>query len=184
MPFELLESKKSGLLKFKAKVYLDDRGYFFEAYQYNSMKDLGLKDNFPQENISYSVKNVLRGMHYQLNPKAQAKLVMVLKGEIMDVAIDVRRGSPDYGKCEYNILSEENKCILYVPEGFAHGFVVKSDEALVLYKANSFYSQEHEAGFIWNDPEIKINWEVKNPIVSEKDNKLPLFKEAENNFSY
>lgn len=184
MPFELLKPRTTEPLVFKTKKFVDERGYFFEAYQYSALNHLGLTDNFTQDNVSYSVKNVLRGMHFQMSPMAQSKLVTVLKGEIMDVVVDVRKGSPNYGKCIYNTLSEEDKKILYVPEGFAHGFIVKSEDAIVLYKTNREYSPKHDSGFVWNDPELNINWGVENPIVSEKDNMLPPFKEASNNFSY
>lgn len=182
MPFELAEPIEEGPLLFSTKKYPDDRGYFFESYKLDELEKLGLKDNFIQDNVSFSKKNVLRGMHFQTNPMAQSKLVRCLKGEIYDVSVDMRKDSSNYGKCYYYTLSDQNGLLLYVPVGFAHGFVVRSDEALVMYKTNNPYSPEDEAGFVWNDPDLNINWEVGEPIVSEKDRKLPFFKEARNNF--
>lgn len=184
MPFELVRPRSTEPILFKTKTYSDDRGYFFESYKNSALTHLGLDDDFVQDNISFSVKDVIRGMHYQLNPMAQSKLVTCIKGEILDVVVDVRKGSPNYGKCQYNTISSDNSYVLYVPEGFAHGFIVKSESALVLYKTNREWSPENESGFVWNDPELNINWGVENPIVSEKDRELTLFKEALNNFSY
>ena len=127
---------------------------------------------------------MLRGLHYQENPKAQAKLVTALRGEIFDVAVDIRKDSPTYTKWIGEILSEDNHKLLYIPEGFAHGFCVLSQNADVLYKVNQEYSPEHEKGIIWNDPAINITWPIDNPILHEKDHQLPLLKDADNNFVY
>ena len=140
--------------------------------------------NFVQDNYSHSVKGVLRGLHYQKDPKAQAKLVMAIRGEIFDVAVDIRKDSPTYGKWAGEILSEQNHRLLYTPEGFAHGFCVLSDEADVLYKVNQEYSPENDRGILWNDPNIDVKWPVDKPIVSEKDLKQPLLKNTDNNFVY
>jgi dTDP-4-dehydrorhamnose 3,5-epimerase len=183
MPFELVNPRNSEPILFKTKSFADDRGYFFESYKHKDLNHLGLTDQFVQDNVSYSVKDVLRGMHYQLNPMAQSKLVQCLRGEIYDVMVDVRKGSPTYGKIYYTI-SEKNGYVLYVPEGYAHGFIVRSNDALVTYKTNKEWSPAHESGFMWNDPELNINWGVVNPIVSEKDRKMSTFRDAENNFSY
>lgn len=182
MPFEVIKKIEDGPIVFLTKEYSDERGYFFEAYQKKALETLGLCDNFVQDNVSYSVKDVLRGMHYQLNPCAQAKFVMALRGELFDVVVDVRKNRPTYGKCYENIISDKNRYVLYVPVGFAHGFIVRSDEAVVLYKTNNDYSPENDAGFIWNDKDLNINWGTKNPIMSEKDRNLPSFSEAKNNF--
>lgn len=179
MPFELIGN---GPLLFSTKKFYDERGYFYESYHQGDLDKLGLKDNFIQDNVSFSKKNVLRGMHYQTIPSAQSKLVRCIKGEIQDVCVDMRRDSPNYSKCYYYNLSDGNGHLLYVPVGFAHGFVVRSDEALVMYKTNNLYSPEDEAGFVWNDPDLNIDWGINEPIVSEKDRKLPFFKEARNNF--
>ena len=137
-----------------------------------------------QDNHSKSTYGVLRGLHYQKNPKAQGKLVRCIKGKILDVAVDIRKGSPTFGKWVSAILSEENKHMLYVPVGFAHGFAVLSEEAEVLYKTTDEYSPEHDRGILWNDPEIGIDWQVENPIISEKDKNLPLLKDADINFEF
>ena len=165
-------------------VFGDNRGFFMESYNFKEFASFGIKDNFVQDNHSKSTKGVLRGLHYQLKGMAQAKLVRVIRGEIFDVAIDIRKGSPFYGKWVAVRLSEENKKMLYIPEGFAHGFYVLSDVAEVLYKTTNFYSPKHERGIIWSDPDLKINWPTNHPVLSEKDSKWPLFKDAENDFTY
>ena len=137
-----------------------------------------------QDNFSHSIYGVVRGLHYQKNPKAQAKLVTVFDGKIFDVAVDIRKNSPTYGKWVSEILSCENHKSLYIPEGFAHGFCVLSKEADVLYKVSNEYSLENEGGIIWNDPTINIPWSVEKPIISEKDSQLPLLENSENDFTY
>lgn len=179
MSFQLIGN---GPILISTTKYHDDRGYFFESYQLEELSEFGIQDRFIQDNISFSKKNVLRGMHYQTNPVAQSKLVRCVKGDIKDVCVDIRKDSPNYGKYYSYNLSENNGHLLYVPVGFAHGFIVRSDEALVIYKTNNLYSPENEAGFIWNDPGLNIDWGVDGPIVSEKDRILPLFNEAKNNF--
>ncbi len=165
-------------------VFGDERGFFMEAYNKREFAELGIEKEFVQDNHSRSLRGVLRGLHYQLREKAQAKLVRVIKGEIFDVAVDIRKGSPYFGKWVGVRLSEKNRLMLYIPEGFAHGFVVLSDVAEVLYKASDFYSPEHERGIIWNDPQLSIPWPVVNPILSEKDSRWPTLKEAEIDFTY
>ena len=137
-----------------------------------------------QDNISHSKFGVIRGLHYQKNPKAQAKLITAINGKIFDVAVDIRKNSPTYGKWVGEILSNENHRSMYIPEGFAHGFSVLSEEADVFYKVNNEYSKESEGGIRWNDPAIGISWSIENPIISEKDNVLPLLKNIESNFIY
>jgi len=166
----------------EAKSFLDDRGFFLETFKESAFNENGIDTRFVQDNFSHSIKGVLRGLHYQKNPKAQAKLVTVLRGEIFDVAVDIRKDSPTYGKWVSEILSEQNHKLLYIPEGFAHGYCVLSDEADIFYKVNHEYSPEQDSGFIWNDPEINIKWPMDKPIISEKDQKLPLLKNADNNF--
>ena len=165
------------------KFYSDNRGFFFENYKEKDFTSNGIA-KFTQENFSHSVYGVIRGLHYQKNPKQQAKLITVLDGEIFDVAVDIREKSPTYGKWVSEILSKENHKSLYIPEGFAHGFSVLSKEADVLYKINNEYSPEDERGIIWNDPTINIPWSIKKPIISHKDEQLPLLENAENNFVY
>ena len=153
-----------------------------ENYKYSEFAAFGIKDKFVQDNHSKSAKNVLRGLHFQMLPKAQAKLVRCIKGEIFDVAVDIRKNSPTYGKWVGEILSEENKKELFLPIGFAHGFCVLSDEAEIIYKSSDEYSPENERAIAWNDPTINIDWPIKNPIVSEKDAENDLLGEVENNF--
>jgi dTDP-4-dehydrorhamnose 3,5-epimerase len=166
------------------KIFSDERGYFFENYKTSEYFLNGITKKFVQDNFSHSVKGVLRGLHYQKTPKAQAKLVTALRGEIFDVAVDLREHSPTFGKWAGEILSEINHKSLYIPEGFAHGFCVMSKEADILYKVSNEYSPEHEGGVLWNDSEINITWPVVNPILQEKDSKLPLLKNIDNNFIY
>jgi len=155
-----------------------------ETYKMPDFVAIGINGNFVQENHSRSSKGVLRGLHYQNRPFAQGKLVRVIRGEIFDVAVDIRKGSPTWGKWVGVILSEENKNILYVPVGFAHGFCVLSEIAEVIYKTTNVYCAESEAGIIWNDEDLNIEWPVKEPILSEKDRKLPTLKNADIKFHY
>jgi len=153
--------------------YSDERGYFLESYKDSEFSANGISTKFVQDNFSHSIHDVLRGLHYQTKPKEQAKLVSVISGEIFDVAVDIRKGSPTFGKWVSEILSEKNHKMLYIPEGFAHGFCTLSDIANVFYKVTNEYSPENEQGIIWNDPEISISWPIQNPVISEKDKKLP-----------
>ena len=155
------------------KNYPDERGYFLESYKESEFSANEINAKFVQDNVSFSTKGVLRGLHYQIKPKEQAKLVSVISGEIFDVAVDIRKDSTTYGKWVGQILSEKNHKMLYIPEGFAHGFCTLSDTANVLYKVTNEYSPENERGIIWNDPNVSISWPIKNLIVSEKDKILP-----------
>jgi len=168
MPLKFTESDLSGVLIIEPVVFNDDRGYFLETYHYDKYSDESLDLSFVQDNHSHSIKGTLRGLHYQLK-KAQGKLLYVIKGEIFDVAVDIRRGSPNFGKWIGVILSSKNKRQLYVPPGFAHGFCVLSEEADVIYKCTDFYVPEDEYGIIWNDEEIGIKWPISNPTLSGKD---------------
>jgi len=172
------------IILIEPKPFLDERGYFFESYRESDFAANGIDTKFVQDNFSHSKRGVLRGLHYQIYPKAQAKLVMTLKGEIFDVVVDIRKNSTTFGKWTGEILSEKNHRMLYIPEGFAHGFCVLSDEADVLYKINQEYSPEHERGVVWNDPDLNITWPVSNPILAKKDLLLPVLKNADNNFTY
>mgnify|MGYP000678167950 CR=1 FL=1 len=165
------------------KLYSDNRGFFFESFKEEDFFSIGITKMI-QDNFSHSIYGVVRGLHYQKNPKAQAKLVTVFDGKIFDVAVDIRKNSPTYGKWVSEILSCENHKSLYIPEGFAHGFCVLSKEADVLYKVNQEYSPENERGIIWNDPELNIAWPTDSPILQEKDSKSSPLKNAENNFVY
>jgi len=155
------------------RVFEDDRGYFFEAYRASFIEEAGLGVTFVQDNVSKSFQDTIRGLHYQIeNP--QAKLVQCLKGTILDVAVDIRKDSPSFGNYVAIKLSEQSKQMLFVPSGFAHGFSVLSEEAIVAYKCSDYYNQDGERGIRWDDPEIRVNWSVGRPILSDKDRKLPL----------
>jgi dTDP-4-dehydrorhamnose 3,5-epimerase len=182
MPFH--ETGIEGLILFEPKVFGDHRGYFYESYNKEVFKEGGISCDFVQDNISFSRRGVLRGLHYQLNPHAQAKLVRVNRGEVLDVVVDIRKSSPTFGKTYSVKLNDENKLQLFVPRGFAHGFAVLSDEAEFCYKCDNFYNKESEAGIIYNDPELAINWELtaQEAILSEKDTVLPTLADALNNF--
>ena len=184
MPFTFKKLEIPEVILVTPKSFPDERGFFLESFKESEFASNGIKTIFVQDNLSHSVKGVLRGLHYQKNPKAQAKLVIALRGEIFDVAVDIRKNSPTYGKWVGEILSESNHNSLYIPEGFAHGFCILSEEADVLYKVSQEYSPENEKGIIWNDPEINIAWPIDKPILQEKDSKLPDLKNADNNFIY
>ncbi len=161
------ETKLPGVLLFKTKRFGDDRGYFREIWRENNYRDAGLGE-LVQDNYSFSKRHILRGMHFQ-HPQGQAKLIVALRGQIYDVAVDIRLGSPSFGKWTGEILSEENGHQLFIPDGFAHGFVVLSDDAVVLYKCSNYYQPQYERSLAWNDPELGIDWPVKNPVLSTKD---------------
>ena len=184
MPFTFKKLDISEVILVDAKSFPDERGFFLESFKESIFASNGIHTNFVQDNFSHSIQNVLRGLHYQKNPKAQAKLVIALRGEIFDVAVDIRKDSPTYGKWVGEILSEKNHKLLYIPEGFAHGFCVLSEEADVLYKVNNEYSPEDEKGILWNDPEINITWPIDKPILHEKDSHLPSLENIDNNFLY
>ena len=184
MPFTFKKLRLSEILLIQAKSFSDNRGFFMESFQESDFKDNKINVKFVQDNFSHSVNGVLRGLHFQKNPKAQAKLVTALRGKIFDVAVDIRKDSPTYGDWISEILSEENHKLLYIPEGFAHGFCVLSKEADVIYKVSREYSPEHETGIMWNDPDINITWPIDKPILSEKDLQLPLLKNMDNNFTF
>lgn len=159
-------------------VFTDDRGFFMETYQKERYETYGITCGFAQDNISFSVKDTLRGLHYQY-PNEQAKLVQVVQGEVFDVAVDIRKGSPTFGKWAGEILSGENRRQLYIPEGFAHGFCVTSPDALFVYKCSTYYSPENEHGILWSDPDIGIKWPVTSPLLSDKDKKYPCLKDMQ-----
>lgn len=158
----------------KPSVFEDPRGYFMETYQEKRYEEeYGITCKFVQDNLSFSQKGTLRGLHYQ-NPNPQAKLVQVIQGEVFDVAVDIRPNSPTFGQWTSTILSDQNKHQLFVPEGFAHGFCVLSETAIFHYKCSKYYSPASEGGILWSDPTININWPIKNPIISKKDQNHPL----------
>nr|AIF16787.1 dTDP-4-dehydrorhamnose 3,5-epimerase (rfbC) [uncultured marine thaumarchaeote KM3_74_H09] len=184
MPFTFKRLSIPDVILVEPSLFSDDRGFFFESFKESDFFSNGIDKNFVQDNFSHSVNGVIRGLHFQKAPKAQAKLVTVLKGKIFDVAVDIRKNSPTYGKWVSEILSDDTHNLLYVPEGFAHGFCVISDEADVLYKVSNEYSQEHERSIIWNDPKLNIQWPITKPIISNKDNKLSLLENLDNDFVY
>lgn len=165
------------------KVHNDNRGFFMESYNERKLRELGVHQNFIQDNHSLSTDaGVLRGLHYQLNPKAQTKLVRVTAGAIYDVVVDIRRGSPTFGQWIGVILSAHNHRQLLVPKGFAHGFCTLVPNTEVQYKVDEYYSPECDRGILWNDPELGIDWPVTNPVLSEKDKGHPVLKDADINF--
>jgi dTDP-4-dehydrorhamnose 3,5-epimerase len=184
MPFT--KTDFPGLFVFEPIVYEDSRGYFFESYNEEIFKGQTIDLRFVQDNQSSSSYGVVRGLHYQLNPHAQAKLIRVLSGTILDVAVDIRKNSPAYSKAFSVELSAENKRQLFIPGGFAHGFSVLSERAEVFYKCDEFYNKESEAGIRYNDPSLNIDWKVpaEKTTVSEKDQELPLFADYKNNFVF
>jgi len=168
-----------GVVILEPRVFGDERGFFFESYNQQIMSDVGIIERFVQDNHYCSSRNVLRGLHYQVK-HPQGKLVRVVEGEILDVAVDMRRSSPNFGRWEAVRLSGENKRMLWIPAGFAHGFCVFSEKAHVLYKATDFYAPEHERTILWNDSDLKINWELDGePVVSVKDQQGMAFRGAE-----
>lgn len=176
---QVREASLPGLLILEPRVFKDDRGFFLEGYNEKTFAEAGMRERFVQDNHSYSARNVIRGLHYQIK-QAQGKLVRVISGEILDVTVDIRRNSRTLGKWEAVVLSGENKRMLWIPAGFAHGFRVISDGAHVLYKTTAFYSPEHERTIAWNDPGLGINWQLDGePIVSAKDSAGVLFRDAE-----
>ena len=182
MAFTFTRLSISDVVLVEPQLFSDDRGLFHESYKESIFTENGINTKFIQDNISHSVRGVIRGLHFQKNPKAQAKLVTVVKGEIFDVAVDIRKNSSTYGKWVSEILSADNHNLLYVPEGFAHGFCVLSIEAAVHYKVNNEYSPEDEKGIIWNDPSLNINWPLTDVIISNNDKQLPLLENLKNYF--
>jgi dTDP-4-dehydrorhamnose 3,5-epimerase len=179
-----IETPIKDLFVIEPQVFKDDRGYFFESFNHTKFEQLGIMPHFIQDNQSYSSYGVVRGLHYQLNPNAQSKLVRVLKGKIYDVAVDLRKGSPTFGKWHGVELSDENFCQLYIPKGFAHGFSVLSEKALVLYKCDDYWNKDAERGIIYNDKNLNIDWKIPKDkmILSGKDQIYPEFAKAEMNF--
>lgn len=183
---KIIETYLEGVIVLEPTVYGDCRGWFMETYRETKLIDAGINLKFVQDNQSYSAaKGTLRGLHYQLEPKAQSKLVRCTRGSIYDVAVDIRIGSPTYAKWFGIVLSTENKKQLLVPKGFAHAFMTLSEDTEVQYKVDELYAPECDRGIRWNDPAIGIKWPTDiTPVLSEKDEKAPLLKEAENNFIY
>ena len=181
---KVIKTEISELLIIQPDVFTDSRGNFFESYSKKRYEEFGIINDFVQDNISKSKQGTVRGLHYQVGEFAQGKLCQVIEGEVLDVAVDIRFGSPTFGKYFSLILNSELKNQLWIPTGFAHGFSVLSDEAIFYYKCSNYYSKEHERSIIYNDADLNINWKVEQQIVSEKDLKAKRFKDIEKDFKY
>ena len=173
---EIKEIYLKGVYLVYPKVFEDSRGYFFESYNKQDFDKLGIKDCFVQDNQSLSDKDVLRGIHFQKEPFAQGKLVRVLQGSVLDVIVDIRKDSPTYGKHFKQILSETNKLTIWIPTGFAHGFLTLENKTVFFYKCTQYYNKESESSILWNDPKLGIDWGIQYPVVSEKDSKALPFE--------
>ena len=178
MPSTFKRLEIDGLILVEPRSFHDERGFFLESFKESEFAAAGITERFVQDNHSLSVKNVIRGLHYQKEPRAQGKLVRVIKGRVWDVAVDIRPGSASYGKWLGVELSEENHLMLYIPPGFAHGFASLSDEVHLLYKCTQEYDPALDAGIRWDDPDLAIQWPVGNPLLSPKDRILPLLKDV------
>lgn len=184
MPFEFTRLDIPEVILIEPRTFPDPRGYFMETYKASAFAANGIAAVFVQDNFSYSTQGVLRGMHYQTEPHGQGKLLRVTEGVIFDVAVDMRQGSPTFGRWVGATLSAENQRMLWVPPGFGHGFCVLSEAAGLAYKVTTEYVREAEQGFRWDDPAVGIEWPVSDPLVSERDAGLPLLADAANNFRY
>jgi dTDP-4-dehydrorhamnose 3,5-epimerase len=174
---EIIKGRLEGLLIIKPDVFEDDRGYFFESYNLNKFKDAGMNLNFVQDNESKSKKGVIRGMHLQAPPYDQGKLVRVIRGSVIDIAVDIRKNSPSYGQWEPVLLSGENKTMFWIPSGFAHGFSVLEDDTIFFYKCTNVYDKDSERCFLWNDPDLNIDWKISDPVVSNRDSAAVRFRD-------
>jgi len=184
MAFQFENLDVEGIVHIEPDICGDQRGFLAEIYKYPEFKKQGIEKSFVQVIYSKSTKGTLRGLHYQKDPMAQGKLVSVVEGEIFDVGVDLREGSPTYGKWVGLTLNAEKKNMLYIPEGFAHGFCILSETAQLIYYCTQVYSPEHERGIIWNDKELDIAWPIENPILSDRDKDFQLLNQTDNNFSY
>ena len=184
MPLSFTRLEIPDVILIETAAFSDPRGFFAEGYKRSDFNRSGLSCVFVQDNYSRSIRGVLRGLHYQKAPVAQGKLVSVIRGEIFDVAVDIRKGSPTFGRWIAATLSDQNHRMLFIPEGFAHGFCVVSDEADVVYKTTMEYTPALEGGIIWNDRELNIPWPVKDPILSPRDARLPGFTRVAHEFFY
>lgn len=179
---EVIQTPLEGLLIIKPQVFEDERGYFFESFNHDRFVQAGLDLRFVQDNESKSRKGVLRGLHFQAPPFDQGKLVRVMRGSVLDVAVDIRKNSPTYGKWESIVLSGTNKWMYWIPSGFAHGFVTLEDETIFFYKCTNVYNKASEGSILWSDPDLNIRWNVENPIISGKDMVSPAFRDFSSPF--
>lgn len=185
MNLNIIKTKIPGVLIIEPQKHQDKRGYFLESYNEKTFKNQGLDISFVQDNLAFSEEaGTLRGLHYQLFPQAQTKLVSVTSGAIFDVVVDIRHNSPTYGQWIGEVISMENKRQLLVPKGFAHGYCTIQNKTQIFYKVDEFYSPEHDRGIAWNDPALAIDWPTSTPILSDKDGKHPVLADAEINFVY
>ena len=173
-----------GLLIIEPDVFDDERGYFLESYRKEKYSEAGIDEGFVQDNISKSIKGTVRGIHYQVGNKAQGKLCQVIYGTVLDIAVDIRFGSPTFGKYFSIVLNDDDKKQLWIPKGFAHGFSVLSDDAIFSYKCTDYYSKQDERAIRYDDPELNVDWRVDNPIVSEKDLEAKFLKEIDKDFIF
>lgn len=181
---KILQTELPGLLIIEPDVFRDERGYFCETYNQEKLSQLGFNQTFVQDNESMSSKGVLRGIHFQKPPFAQAKLVRVIKGSVIDFAVDLRKGSPTYGKYKAVELDAETKKMLYLPAGFGHAFLSLEDNTIFSYKCSNFYNKESESGILWSDEDLNIDWKIDNPILSDKDKILGKFKNFDSPFTF
>lgn len=179
---KIINTSIQGLIILEPQIFQDERGYFYETYQFEKFKTLGIHETFVQDNQSLSSQGTLRGLHFQKPPFDQAKLVRVVRGKVLDVAVDLRKGSATYGKYEKVELSEQNHLQFFIPKGFAHGFLALENNTLFTYKCSNYYNKESESGLLWNDPEIDIKWSFSDPLVSAKDQVLPQLEGFETPF--
>ena len=179
---KIIKTEIEGLLIIEPRVFEDERGYFFESWSKDTFENAGLNINFVQDNQSFSSKGVVRGLHFQNPPFAQGKLVRVLKGSVLDIAVDIRENSPTYGEYFSIHLSEENKTMFWIPPGFAHGFSTLEDNTIFSYKCSGVYNKESEGSLMWNDSDLNIDWKIKNPIISEKDQNSAIFANFKTQF--
>ena len=180
-----MEAEKTpiaGLLIIRPKVFADSRGYFFESFNARLFRQIGVPHEFIQDNQSLSQKGVLRGLHFQRPPYAQAKLVRVITGAVLDVAVDIRKNSPTYGKYFALELNEKNNLLFFIPEGFAHGFLTLEDNTIFTYKCAAYYNNASEDTLAWNDPQLGIDWKISNPLLSDKDKEGKLLKDFDSPF--
>ena len=174
---KFIKSEIEGLVIIEPNIFVDERGYFYESYNKDDFINNGIESCFVQDNQSLSEKNVLRGLHFQKPPFVQAKLITVIKGSVLDVAVDLRKNSKTYGKYFSIELSESNKRMFYIAEGFAHGFLTLEDNTIFSYKCSNFYNKDSEGALLWNDIDVDINWGIQNPILSAKDKEAPKFNQ-------
>ncbi len=181
---QIIETNIPGLLEIVPRVFGDDRGYFYESYNKEAFEKIGVNLEFVQDNQSLSSKGVLRGLHFQNPPFAQGKLVRVIQGAVLDVVVDIRKGSPTYGQHHKVKLSGENKLMFWIPPGFAHGFATLEDHTIFAYKCTNVYNKESEGSVLWNDPALNIDWGIENPLLSEKDISARPLSELETQFLF